>query len=162
MQIRDAQLHDLEAILAIHNHVLLNTTAIFEEAPETMPQRIAWFNERKAAGFPVLCAVENETLLGFASYGTWRARCGYKATVEHSVHVDPAIRGKGVGTALILALLDCARREQRHVMLSGIAGENTGSLRLHERLGFRETGRMSEVGFKFGRWLDLVFMQINL
>ena len=162
MHIRDAAADDLAAILAIHNHVIHNTTAIFENAPETMAQRVIWFEGRKAAGFPILCAVDGEKILGFASYGTWRARFGYNATVEHSVHVDPDARGKGTGTALVKTLLERARAQQRHVMLSGIVSENTGSLRLHERLGFRETGRMSEVGFKFGRWLDLVFMQINL
>ncbi len=110
-------------------------------------------------GFPVLVAAEGETVLGYASYGPFRAFEGYRQTAEHSVYVAAAARRRGVAEALLRALEADARRAGLHVMLGGIAADNAPSLRLHAKLGFTETARMPEVGQKFGRWLDLVFMQ---
>lgn len=158
-KIRDATYDDLPGILEIHNDVLLNTNAIWEEQPADLDERRAWMSERFEKGFPILVAENNGSISAFASYGTWRARCGYFKTVEHSVHVHCDFRGQGLGSELILKLIGIAKEQGRHVMLSGISADNEGSLRLHKRLGFHEGERIREVGYKFGRWLDLIFVQ---
>ena len=105
-------------------------------------------------------AVEGTQVLGFASYGEWRgAWAGYKFTVEHTVHIDAGHRGHGMGRQLMEALIARAERAGLHVMIGAIDAENTASLRFHERLGFARVAHFRETGYKFGRWLDLVFMQ---
>ncbi|WP_407695284.1 GNAT family N-acetyltransferase [Sinorhizobium saheli] len=161
--IRDAVEADLEAIRDIYNDAVANTTAIWNETLVDVANRAAWLKARNAAGFPVLVAVSDTAeVVGYASFGEWRAFDGYRHTVEHSVYVRADQRGAGVGRALMLALIERAEALGKHVMVAGIESGNLGSIRLHERLGFRETGVMKEVGTKFGRWLDLTFMQLIL
>jgi phosphinothricin acetyltransferase len=127
-----------------------------------LENRRQWWLGRTGAGFPVLVAVEaeaGENILGYASYGPFRAFDGYRQTVEHSVYVAESARRRGVASALLVALEERAKAQGMHVMLGGIAADNLPSLGLHRKLGFIETARMPEVGQKFGRWLDLVFMQ---
>ena len=162
MIIRDAIAADLPAILQIFNQIVAETTAIYDQALSTLEQRAAWLNERTATGFPVLVADKDGSVVGFSSYGPWRARWGYRYTVEHSVHVHADHRGCGVGSALVEALLPRARAAGVHVMIGGIDAENRGSIRFHERLGFVEVAHYREVAHKFGRWLDLVSMQLLL
>jgi phosphinothricin acetyltransferase len=159
MNVRDATEADLPAILAIINEATLNTTAVWGIAPTTLEARHAWWKDRIDAGFPVLVASEGATVLGFASYGTFRPWEGYKHTVEHSVYVDAAARGKGVGRVLLSALIDHATATGKHVMVAGIDASNAVSIRLHETLGFTSAGTLTQVGRKFDRWLDLLFMQ---
>ncbi len=149
----------LLGILAIYNHAVVNTTAIWNDLLVDLENRRAWWRGRTDAGFPVLVAVEDDTVLGYASYGPFRAFDGYRQTVEHSIYVAEAARRRGIASALLSALETEARRAGMHVMLGGIAADNAGSLALHAKHGFAEAGRMPEVGQKFGRWLDLVFMQ---
>jgi phosphinothricin acetyltransferase len=149
----------LDEILAIYNHAVAHTTAIWNDAIVDLENRRQWWRGRTEAGFPVLVAVEGDAVLGYASYGLFRAFDGYRQTVEHSVYVAEGTRRRGVASALLQALEERARAAGMHVMLGGIAAENEASIRLHEKLGFQETARMPEVGQKFGRWLDLVFMQ---
>ena len=152
----------LPGILAIYNHAVAHTTAIWNDALVDLENRRQWWLGRVEAGFPVLVATAPDDrvgVLGYASYGPFRAFDGYRLTVEHSVYVAEGARRRGVASALLRALEGEARRRGMHVMLGGIAAENEPSLRLHERLGFAETARLPEVGQKFGRWLDLVFMQ---
>ena len=158
-EIRAAGEEHLPGIMAIYNHAVENTTAIWNDAVADLENRRDWWRGRIDAGFPVLVAVEGDAVLGYASYGPFRAFAGYRLTVEHSVYVAEAARRRGVGMALLRALEAEARRAYLHVMLGGIAADNEPSLALHRKLGFRETGRMPEVGRKFGRYLDLVFMQ---
>ena len=161
--IRNAVEADLEAIRDIYNDAVANTTAIWNETLVDVANRAAWLKARNAAGFPVLVAVSDTgEVVGYASFGEWRAFDGYRHTVEHSVYVRADQRGAGVGRALMLALIERAEALGKHVMVAGIESGNLGSIRLHERLGFRETGVMKEVGTKFGRWLDLTFMQLIL
>lgn len=162
MRIREATEADLPAILEIYNQVVRDTTAIYDDAPSTLEQRQSWFEGRRQAGFPVLVAEENGAVIGFASYGTWRARWGYRYSVEHSVHVRADHRGRGIGHALMEALIPLAQQAGLHVMIGAIDAENEGSIRFHERLGFTVSGRYPEVAYKFGRWLNLVTMQIFL
>jgi phosphinothricin acetyltransferase len=157
---RAAGLDDLPAILAIYNHVIATSTAIYRDAPTTLEERAAWFEARTRAGFPVLVAESRGEVLGFASYGEWRgAFPGYRHTVEHSVHVGEGGRGMGLGAALMGHLFDLARESRVHVMVGAIDADNAGSLRFHRRLGFAEVAHFHEVGRKFDRWLDLVFLE---
>ena len=123
----------------------------------------AWFEEKSRGGWPVIGAFdEGGELAGFATYGPFRNRPAYKYTVEHSVYVGSTARGKGVGRLLLEKLIEAAAAQDCHVLVAGIDAENAVSIRLHERLGFRYSGRIAQAGFKFGRWLDLVFYQLIL
>jgi phosphinothricin acetyltransferase len=160
--IRDATEADLPSVLDIFNHAVRNTTAVFSDTEADLDGRRAWMLERQGKSYPVLVAVQGEAVLGFASFGDFRSFPGYRLSVEHSVYVDPAVHRSGVGRALMLALIDRARLLGKHVIIGGIDAGNAGSLAMHTALGFRETARMPQVAAKFGRWLDLVFMQLTL
>ena len=163
MKIQDATAADLPAILAIYNEAVQHTTAIWNETLVDLANRQAWLNERNAAGFPVLVAHNDAgDVVGYASYGTWRAIEGFRHTVEHSVYVRSDQRGQGLGPLLMQALIERARAANLHVMVAAIESENAASIRLHQRLGFVTCGQMPQVGLKFGRWLDLTFMQLIL
>jgi L-amino acid N-acyltransferase YncA len=156
--IRDAREDDLAGILAIYNHVIAHTTAVYTETPAPLADRDAWFKARRAGGLPVLVA-DDGGVIGFASFGDFRPWPGYARTVEHSVHVAEAARGRGIGSALVRRLVEEARARNKHVMIGGIDAGNVASIALHRRLGFTEAGILREVAQKFGRWLDLLFMQ---
>ncbi|WP_035830411.1 GNAT family N-acetyltransferase [Kaistia adipata] len=160
--IRPATEADIPAILAIYNDAVLNTAAIWNDDVVDLDNRLAWFAARQGQGYPVLVAVEGGDVLGYASYGDFRAFQGYRFTVENSIYVASAARGKGAGTALLGALVEHAAANGKHVMVAGIEAGNEVSIRLHARHGFVETARMPELGFKFGRYLDLVFLQKTL
>ncbi|MGN7804105.1 GNAT family N-acetyltransferase [Ensifer sp. 22521] len=163
MLIRAAIQDDLPVICEIYNDAVANTTAIWNETLVDVANRTAWLKARVDAGYPVLVAVSDEgDVVGYASFGDWRAFDGYRHTVEHSVYVHKDRRGGGIGRELMVALIAEAERLGKHVMIAGIESENTASIRLHAQLGFVDTGRMREVGTKFGRWLDLTFMQLVL
>ena len=159
MIVRDAVEEDLPGILTIVNDVIAASTAIWRERPETAEERRAWFVERQSRGFPVLVAVDRTGVLGFSSYAGFRSAEGYRHSVEHSVHVRGDARGRGVGTLLMHDLLRRAPANDVHVMVGGIDGSNSESLRFHARLGFEQVAHFREVGRKFDRWLDLVFVQ---
>lgn len=158
-EIRDAREDDLPGLLDIYNDVIASSTAIFRDEPATLADRRTWWEGRRAAGYPVLVAVDATGVVGFASYGDFRSWPGYRFTVEHTVHVRADRRGHGIGRALMLELLERAAAAGKHVMVAGVDAENAASLRFHERLGFERVAHFREVGFKFGRWLDLVFLQ---
>ncbi|MBA1295199.1 N-acetyltransferase [Pseudomonas lurida] len=160
--IRDATEKDLPAIRDIYNDAVRNTTAIWNEQPVDLANRLAWFNARQALGYPILVAVENDEVTGYASFGDWRPFEGFRYSVEHSVYVRHDQRGKGLGPRLMQALIERARSAGKYVMVAAIESGNQSSIRLHERLGFVTTGQMPQVGIKFGRWLDLTFMQLAL
>ncbi|KRW57712.1 GNAT family N-acetyltransferase [Pseudomonas sp. TTU2014-080ASC] len=160
--IRDANEGDLEGILGIFNHAVINSTALWIERLSDLEERRAWLKQRNAVGFPVLVAVANGEVLGYASYGTWRANEGFCHTVEHSVYVRDDQQGKGIGKALMQELIERAKTENLHVMVAAIESSNSTSIELHKRFGFITTGQMPQVGRKFGRWLDLTFMQLML
>jgi phosphinothricin acetyltransferase len=162
MDIRDAQDDHLPGILAIYNEVLLTSTAIYRDEPVTLDDRRDWWRARQAQGQPVLVALDETGVVGFASFGDFRAWPGYRFTVEHTVHIRSDRRGQGVGSALMRPLIARATAMGKHIMIAGVDAENDASLRFHERLGFTRVAHFREVGFKFGRWLDLVFLQRTL
>lgn len=163
MQIRDANVSDAENIAAIYNDAVRNTTAIWNEVVVDTENRAKWLTDRQGMGYPVIVAIADDgAVVGYASFGDWRAFDGYRHTVEHSVYVDKNQRGTGIGKALMIALIERARAAGKHVMVAGIEAGNVTSIKLHNRLGFVQVGLMKEVGTKFGRWLDLAFLQLQL
>ena len=160
MLIRDAELKDIAQILAIYNEVIATSTAVYATQPTSLDERTEWYEQRRRRGFPVLVAAEGDAVLGFSSFGEFRgAWSGYRYSVEHSVHVHADARGKNVGRLLVEALFPLALASDKHLMIGAVDAANAGSIRFHERLGFERVGHFKEVGHKFGRWLDLVFMQ---
>jgi L-amino acid N-acyltransferase YncA len=149
----------LPAILDIYNDAIANTTAVWISEQVDLQNRIDWLAARNKDGFPVFVLTENDTVLGYASYGAFRAFEGYKHTAELSIYVASHARGKGAGDRLMKALIDEARANHVHVLLGAIEAENHASLRLHEKHGFTQTGLLPQVGRKFDRWLDLIIMQ---
>jgi len=160
--IRAATLNDLPGILEIYNHAIINTTSVYSEQPHTLDMRLEWYNDRISNGFPVVVAEINGAVAGFGTFGHFRVWPCYRYTVEHSVYVHIDHRGKGLGKLLLQALIDRAREMKLHAMIAGIDGENEVSYRLHQSFGFVEVAHFKEVGFKFGRWLDLKFMELIL
>lgn len=159
MEIRDAQPSDLPAILVIHNDAVENSTAIWSEEKADLAEREAWLAERRGAGFPVLVAIVDGELGGYASYGPFRPKTGYRHTVENSVYVADGYYRRGIAEALMRALIERAEAADVHVVVAAIEESNHASVALHRKLGFRVTGQMPQVGYKFGRWMDLVLMQ---
>ena len=160
--IRDATGADAAAIVPIYNHAALETTAVWNDGPSDLVGRARWLADRRGAGYPVLVAEQTGRVVGYATFGDFRPFDGYRHTVEDSVYVAPDAQGQGVGRGLLDALVQRARAMGKHVMVAGIEAENLASVRLHAAAGFVEVGRMPQVGCKFGRWLDLVFMQCRL
>lgn len=159
MDIRDAGESDLPGLLAIYNDVIATSTAIYSYLPTTLEERTTWWRARVGMGYPVLVAVDAAGVLGFSTFGDFRTWPGYRFTVEHSVHVRADTRGRGIGKELVKALFPRAAALNKHVMIAGVDAANEASIRFHERLGFEKAGHLKEVGQKFDRWLDLVFLQ---
>jgi len=152
-----------EAILAIFNDAIVNSTALYDYKPRTRDMMARWFDTKRKGSFPVI-GIENDggELMGFASYGTFRAWPAYKYTVEHSVYVDARFRGNGVGKRLLGEVIAAAQAQNYHVLVGVIDAANSVSIHLHESLGFSHSGGIRHAGFKFGRWLDIVFYQLIL
>lgn len=146
----------------MYNRAVRETTAIFDTAQSDLAGRRAWIEKRQRDGFPVLVALIDGALAGFASFGEFRAGEGYRSTVGNLIYVDPAQQRTGIGRALLTALVDRARVSGKHSILAEIAAENLGSIALHRALDFREVGRLPQAAEKFGSWHDLVFFQIIL
>ncbi|WAL81774.1 GNAT family N-acetyltransferase [Pandoraea sp. XJJ-1] len=160
--VRDATDADLPAIRDIYNDAVEHTTAIWNEVLVDVDNRREWLAARVARGYPVIVAERDGKVAGYASFGDWRAFDGYRHTVEHSIYVDKNARGGGVGETLMRALIERARAIGIHVMIASIEAQNAPSIRLHEKLGFLTVGTFSEVGTKFGRWLDLTCMELRI
>jgi len=160
MIIRDALPDDLEAITAIYAHHVLHGTGTFEEEPpaaEDMAGRIARVQQ---SGWAWLVAEEEGQVLGYAYFAQFRPRSAYRFAGEDSVYVRDDVRGQGVGKALVAALLERAEAAGFRQMFAVIGdSENVGSVGLHLSLGFRQVGVLRSAGVKFGRWVDVVFMQ---
>jgi len=160
--IRPARAADADAICAIYNHYIATTTISFEEAPVAsaeMAQRIATVVE---AGLFWLVMLEGDTLVGYAYATKWRVREAYRYSVESSIYMAPEHAGQGAGRQLYEALLAELRERDLHLVIGGIAQPNEASVRLHERLGFQKVAHFSEVGLKFGRWIDVGYWQLQL
>jgi L-amino acid N-acyltransferase len=151
------------SILDIFNDAILTSTALYDYKSRSTENMVAWFEAKTAGGFPVI-GIEDEAgmLMAFGSYGTFRAWPAYKYSVEHSVYVHKAHRGKGLGRVVLEQLIAAAQKNDLHAIIGAIDATNTASIALHERLGFMHVGTLPQVGFKFGNWLDLLFYQLLL
>ena len=163
MKIRHASVADCEAIARIYNHAVAHSTALWTESTVDSEERKSWMAQRRLAGYPVIVITdEQDKVAGYASYGEWRAKEGYRFTVEHSVYVRHDFRGKGAGRLLMNELISLAVAQGLHVMVAAIESGNLASIALHQSLGFTGEVRIPEVGTKFGRWLDLTFLYLPL
>ena len=161
-EIRDAGLADAAGIAVIYNDAVARTTAIFNDHQVDVKDREDWMALRQQAGFPVLVAITGGRVAGYATYGSWRPHDGFCLTAEHSVYVAESARGQGIALALMQELIARARASGLHVLIAAIEAGNQPSLALHRRLGFTGGPVMREVAQKFGRWLDLQFMELRL
>lgn len=159
MELRDATEDDLAGLAAIYNDVIATSTAIYSSVPVSLEDRRHWWRARVESGYPVLVAVDESGVTGFSTFGDFRNWPGYRFTVEHTVHVRADRRSGGVGTSLVQALFPRAAALGKHMMIAAVDAANAPSIRFHERLGFVQAGHLREVGYKFDRWLDLVFLQ---
>ncbi len=151
------------AILDILNDAIVSSTALYDYRPRELASMTGWFEAKRVGQFPVWGALDDAgALLGFASYGSFRAWPAYKYSVEHSVYVARGQRGQGVGRALLQRLIQSATDQQLHSLIGGIDAANAESVAFHQKLGFVHAGTIKEAGFKFGRWLDLAFYQLIL
>ena len=163
-QIRPAQIQDLEQMLNIYNAEILNGTATWNDREKSLDDFHHWFKNLITQQFPLFVAedLESKRIAGYADYSLFRQIHGFKHTVEHSVFIHPDFTRQGLGKALMLKLIEHAKQHHIHVMVAAIDHANKASIVLHEKLGFKQTGYMPEVGQKFGQWRDLVLMQLIL
>lgn len=160
IQIRDVRPGDAEAIRAIYNDAVINTTAVFDYAAREPQAQRDWLKMKADQNLPVLVAEDTAgRVLGYCSYGPFRPWPAYLYTVENAIYVAPEARGQGIGKRLLPPLLEIAKARGLRTMIAGITADNAASLRLHETLGYVRAGLIREAGWKFERWLDLVFLQ---
>lgn len=162
IRIRQAVFSDLDTILEIINHQILNSTSVYEYEPHDFETQKLWFEEKQENNFPVIVAEYENAAIGFATYGEFRQKEAYKFTVEHSVYLAEDFVNQGVGKLLLAELILLAKRQGYHTMIGVIDSENQGSVKFHEKFGFKTVGVIKESGYKFERWLDSVFMQLIL
>jgi L-amino acid N-acyltransferase len=160
--IRFASKKDLPDLLRIYNDIILNSTAVYEYKPHTLEMRKIWFEAKLRDGFPVFVAEEKDEVIGFSSFGYFRAWAAYKYSVENSVYVSEKERGRGIGKLLLEPIIQAAREKNMHVIIASIDKTNAASLRLHKSFGFEEVACFKQVGYKFRRWLDLLFLELIL
>ena len=160
--IRQATENDLPQILEIYNDIIKNTTAVYYYEPHTLEMRRQWFMEKQEKGFPVFVAEEEGVVLGMSTVGSFRIPTAYQFTVENTVHVAAHARGKGIGKLLMPPIIEAAKEMKMHAIIAGIDAGNEVSLHLHKSFGFEEVAHFKEVGYKFGRWLDLKFLELRL
>src|SRR5204862_2780286 len=150
-------------ILEIYNDAVLNTTATYDYEPRTLEHRVAWFEDHVKNGYAVFVAQnEQGRIVGWSALNPYHARFGYRFTTENSVYVAADQRGRGIGKQLMPPLIGAAQRRGLHAIIGVIDAENEISIRLHAGFGFEKVGCFKQVGFKFGRWLDVVYMELLL
>jgi phosphinothricin acetyltransferase len=162
MIIREAEHRDLDIILEIMNDAILNTTAIYDYGIRDREFVENWFDKKQNDNMPVLVSEVNGNVVAYGSYGIFRAWDAYRFSVEHSIYVKKDFQQRGFGKQLLNALIDRSKKDGYHTMIAGIDAANHNSYLFHKNLGFVEAGRIREVGYKFDRWLDLIFMQLML
>ena len=161
MIIRPASFTDLPGILEIYNEAVLNTTATYDYEPRTMEHRLLWFEEHVKTNYPMFVASNDQgRIVGWSALNAYHARCGYRFTSENSVYVAADQRGRGIGKKLMPPLITGARERGLHAIIAAIDNANEASVRLHTCFGFEKVGCFKQVGFKFGRWLDVVYMEL--
>jgi phosphinothricin acetyltransferase len=163
IRVRPANRGDVGSILEIYNDAVLHTTASYDYEPRTLEQRLAWFDDHVRAEYPVFVATDDSArVVGWSALNRYHDRMGYRFTSENSIYVAADRRGRGIGKLLMPPLIDAARKRSLHAILAAIDAENDISVRLHAAFGFQTVGRFKQVGFKFGRWLDVIYMELLL
>jgi len=162
MSIRRAEMKDVESIMAIFNHAIEHTTAVYNYEPYSFEMMQEWYLAKINKGRPILVYEQDNKAIAFATYDNFRLRPAYQFSVEHSVYVDINYRKNGIAKALMLKLIELAQAEGIHTLIGGIDAENAVSADFHEKLGFKEVAHLAQVGYKFNRWLDLKFFQLIL
>jgi phosphinothricin acetyltransferase len=158
LSIRRASIADLAGITEIYNDAVLTTTATFDTKPKSIAEQKVWL-ESHGEKYPVLVAEEDGAIVGWASLSPWSDRCAYSETAEISIYISEPLRGRGIGSALMSAVLDAGRKTGLHTVLARVVDGNAASVRVHESAGFVRVGVMKEVGRKFGNLLDVILMQ---
>lgn len=159
--VRLATLDDLPVIRAIYNHYVRTSTCTFQVEQETEQERLQWFTQR-SGDHPVTVAEVAGTVAGWASLSPWKSRCAYARTAEVSVYVHHDHHRQGVGRALLADLIERARVIGHRTLIGGTCTEQEASVALQQSLGFTQAGLLRQVGNKFGRWLDVMYMQLIL
>lgn len=160
IRICPAETSHIPAILEIYNEAVLNTTASYDYEPHSLEQRTKWFELHQQLGLPIFVALnEADQVLGWGSLSKFREKIGYQHSVEHSLYVAADQRRRGIGRMMLLALIEAARNLGKHVIIGGVDASNEASLHLHQSLGFEQVAHFKQVGYKFDRWLDIVFLQ---
>lgn len=162
INIRPYKTEDTQAILEIINHNILHSTALYDYNIRTYEQQKNILEDKISKNFPVIVAELDGNVVGFGMYSEFRFREAYKFTVEHSVYVNEAFHGQGIGKLLLQELIALAHKQNLHTMIAVIDSENQGSVEFHEKFGFKTVGIIKESGYKFDRWLHSVFMQLIL
>lgn len=160
--IREATEKDLKDILAIYNDALLHTTAVYAYQPQTLEYRQVWYEQKIREGYPILVCEQDNKVVGFATFGPFRAWPAYKYSIEHSVYVDKEYRKKGIATSLMKELIAVAKEREYMTLIAGIDAANEKSIAMHKNFGFVHAGTIQKAGYKFDRWLDLAFYQLEL
>lgn len=161
MKIRSAKFEDLPRILEIYNHAVLHTTASYDYEPRTLEHRTAWFEDHQRQDYPIFVAAnEADDVVGWSSLSKFHDRVGYRFTAEDSIYVAAENRGKGVGKLLLAPLVQAAKDRKLHAIIGLIDAQNEASIRLHAGFDFEKVAHLKQVGFKFNRWLDVVYMQL--
>ncbi|MFB8031244.1 MULTISPECIES: GNAT family N-acetyltransferase [unclassified Streptomyces] len=159
--VRPAHAGDAEAVREIRNHAVEHSTALWTDRQLSSSEGAAWLAVHLERGSAFVAEVDGE-VAGYGAYAPWRELNGFRHTMENSVYVREGRHGLGIGSALLGALVVSARDAGHHSLIAGIEAENSASIRLHERFGFRRVGTVPQAGTKFGRWLDLTLMQLSL
>jgi L-amino acid N-acyltransferase len=161
IDLRPAVAADLAAINEIYNHYVTRSTCTYQELPETLAERAAWFAAHGPT-HPVLVAVDGKEVVGWGSLSPFQRRSGYRFTVEDSVYVRENRHGRGIGSSLLAELIARAKKLHHRSIIAGIDAEQPASLKLHEKFGFTRVAHLKQVGFKFERWLDVMYLQLVL
>lgn len=160
--IREASKNDLIEILEIFNGAILHTTAIYDYKTHTIDDRIQWYEKKIKEGYPIIVEEENSKVIGFATFGPFRPFPAFKYTIEHSIYVHEKHGNKGIGTSLLKEIIRISDERGFATMVAGIDGSNEKSIKMHEKLGFEYSGTIKKAGYKFEKWLNLVFYQLEL
>lgn len=160
--IRQAQAADVQAILTIYNDAILHTTSVYKYAEETLAERQLWLQEKKDKKLPVFVFEEEGVVIGFATYGPFRVYPAYQYTIENSIYVHPDHSGKGIASKLMTRLIEQAKQDNYKTVIACIDADNEASIKLHQKFGFTYSGTLSNVGYKFDKWLHLALYQLDL
>ena len=160
--IRDATLKDIPSILEIINIEIENSTSVYDYKKRSLENMIDWFKKKELDNLPIVVAEKGNKILGYGTYGIFRPWDGYKFSIEHSIYLYKDFRNFGIGGRIMNELIQQAKKQGFHTMIAGVDAKNFASINFHRKFGFKEVGKFDQIGYKFGKWLDLIFMQLFL